>query len=77
MKRSKAAKRSRKTAKKKRTKPDDKEAATTFVPAAIPESVETPVPAAPQARLRSPHRSAWPGGRPPIGGSRSTTRRLT
>jgi hypothetical protein len=43
MKRSKAPKRSRKAAKNKRTKPDDKEAATTIVPATIPETVETPV----------------------------------
>ncbi len=43
MKRSKTAKRSRKAAKKKRSKPDDKEAATTFVPVAIPKPVENPV----------------------------------
>jgi hypothetical protein len=35
MKRSKAAKRSRKAAKKERTKPDDKEAVATFIPVAI------------------------------------------
>jgi hypothetical protein len=45
MKRSKAAKLSRKAAKKKRTKPDDKEPATTFEPVAIPKSIESPVPA--------------------------------
>jgi hypothetical protein len=44
MKRSKSAKRSRKAAKKKRTKPDDKEAATTFVPAANPTIAENAVP---------------------------------
>jgi hypothetical protein len=43
MKRSKAAKRSRKVAKKKRTKPDDKEAATNFVPAAVPQVAPCPV----------------------------------
>jgi hypothetical protein len=47
MKRSKATKRSRKAAKKKCIKPDDKEAANTFVPAAIPKVVENPAPATP------------------------------
>ena len=51
MKRSKAAKRSRKAAKKKRTKPDDKEVATTFVPADIPKTVESPVIAIPELIL--------------------------
>lgn len=50
MKRSKATKRSRKAARKKRTKPDDKEAATTFMPAEIPKAVESPVPAAPEPK---------------------------
>jgi hypothetical protein len=54
MKRSKAAKRSRKAAKKKRTKLDDKEAATTFVPVAIPKIVENPVPVAIPNRVESP-----------------------
>jgi hypothetical protein len=53
MKRSKAAKRSRKAAKKKRTKHDDKEAATTFVPVAIPQTVESTVPAAPEPKPAS------------------------
>jgi hypothetical protein len=53
MKRAKAAKRSRKAAKKKRIKPDDKEAATTFVPAAIPKIDQTPVPAAPEPKPAS------------------------
>jgi hypothetical protein len=50
MKSPKATKRSRKAAKKKRTKPDDKEAATTFVPATIPKIAESPVPAAPEPK---------------------------
>ena len=50
MKRSKAAKRSRKAAKKKRTKPDDKEAATTFEPVAIPKSIESPVSVGPEPK---------------------------
>jgi len=45
MKRSKAANQSRKAAEKKRTKPDDKGAVTTFVPPAIPEVAAIPVPA--------------------------------
>jgi hypothetical protein len=48
MKRSKATKRSRKAAKKKRIKPEDKEAATTFVPVAAPKPVESSVSAAPK-----------------------------
>ena len=39
-------KRSRKTAKKKRTNPDDKEPATTIAPVAIHKIVESPVSAA-------------------------------
>jgi hypothetical protein len=50
MKRSKPAKRSRKAAKKKRTKPDDKEAATTFKPAATLTNVKNPLPAAPEPK---------------------------
>jgi hypothetical protein len=46
MKRSKAAKRPRKAGKKKRIKPN-KEAATTFIPVATPNIVDSPVPAAP------------------------------
>jgi hypothetical protein len=53
MKRSKAAKRSRKAARKKRTKPDDKEAAATFVPVARPKAVGSPVPAAPEPKPAS------------------------
>jgi hypothetical protein len=43
MKHSKATKRSRKAAKKERSKPDDKESSNTFVPVAAPKIVESPV----------------------------------
>jgi hypothetical protein len=50
VKRSKAAKRSRKAAKKKRTKNEDKEAATTFEPVAISKTVESPIPTTPEPK---------------------------
>ncbi len=74
MKRSKAAKRSRKAAKKKRTKPDDKEAATTFVPVAIPKPVESPVPAIPEP---SPVTSAPDQPKAATSSSRSEAARRT
>jgi hypothetical protein len=74
MKRSKAAKRSRKAAKKKRTKPDDKEAATTFEPVAIPKSIESPVPATPEPK---PVASAPDQSKPVVSSSRSEAARRT
>jgi hypothetical protein len=74
MKRSKAAKRSRKTAKKKRTKPDDKEPATTFIPVAIPTSVENPLQAAVEP---NPVASAPDQSKSTIPSSRSEAARRT
>jgi hypothetical protein len=74
MKRSKAAKRSRKAAKKKRTKPDDKEAATTFVPVAAPETVESSVPSIPETK---PVASTSDQSKPVVSSSRSEASRRT
>jgi hypothetical protein len=74
MKRSKPAKRSRKAAKKKRNKPDDKEAATTFIPVAIPKIVESPVSAAPEPE---PVTSAPDQSKPVASSSRSEAARRT
>jgi hypothetical protein len=81
MKRSKAAKRYRKAAKKKRTKPDDREAATTFVPADIPKIVENPAPTASPTVVTSPQPSpATPAAdqsKPVVSSSRSAAARRT
>ncbi len=74
MKRSKAAKRSRKAAKKKRTKNEDKEPATTFTPAASPTVVESPVHSAPEP---SPVTSAPDQPGPVVSSSRSEAARRT
>ena len=74
MKRSKAAKRSRKAAKKKRTKPDDKEAATTFVPTATPETVENSVSSIPEPK---PIAAAPAQSKPVVSSSRSEAARRT
>jgi hypothetical protein len=76
MKGSKPAKRSRKTAKKKRTKPDDKEAATTFVPPAVPETVESPVAAAPEPNPEILP-TTQPHVKPVVSSSRSEAARRT
>jgi hypothetical protein len=85
MKRSKAAKRSRKAAKKKRVKPDDKEAAITFepvatetverpAPIATPKAIESPLPAAPESQ---PTESAPDQQKPVVSSSRSEAARRT
>jgi hypothetical protein len=86
MKRSKAAKRSRKAARKKRTKPDDKEAAATFervaspavvesaVPVAQPKAVESPVPTAPEP---NPVAATPDQSQPVVSSSRSEAARRT
>ncbi len=76
MKRSKPAKRSRKAARKKRTKPDDKEAATTFEQVAIPEPVESPIPtiAEPKPGASTPDQSK---PEPVVSSSRSEAARRT
>jgi hypothetical protein len=74
MKRSKSAKRSRKAAQKKRTKPDDKEEATTFEPVVIPKIAESPMPAAP---IPNPVTLAPDKSKPVIHSSRSEAARRT
>jgi hypothetical protein len=76
MKRSKSAKRSRKAAKKKRTKPDDTEVATTFIPAEVTKAVESPAPAAAEPKtVAFPTDQSKP--KPLVSSSRSEAARRT